>query len=89
MTNPSKSAQDAPTYLEKRGAVVGRAFGGGIEFFCEGLRLVDAAAGLVAAPGCWVQPPGRIPGAAGPLGGPKPVDVVPVPELPCAWTAIG
>jgi hypothetical protein len=39
---------------------------------------------FVAAAGCWVQPPLRIPGPAGPVCGPLPVDVLPVPALPCA-----
>ena len=44
---------------------------------------------FVAAPGCCVQPPPRIPGPAGPNGSPRPVEVLPVPALPCAKAIAG
>ena len=71
--------------IQPRSSRCPSAFLGGIEFFCEGLRLaLPVVAEFVAAPGCWVQPPLRMPGPAGPTGGPRPVDVLPVPALPWA-----
>jgi hypothetical protein len=43
------------------------AFGGAMEFFCAGLRFEVPAEVFVAAPGCWVTPPRRMPGPAGPV----------------------
>ena len=57
-------------------------------FFSAGLRLVFAVPEFVAAPGCCVQPFLLIPGPAGPAGEPIPVDVLPVPALPCAWAPL-
>jgi hypothetical protein len=58
-----------------------------MEFFCTGLRLERVVPAFVVVPGCWVQMPLN-PGAPGPYGGPMPVDVLPVPALPCAWALL-
>jgi hypothetical protein len=65
-----------------------RVFGGGIAFFCAGDKLPLPVVVFVGVAGWWVHPPLSMPGLLGPTCGPMPVEVFPVPALPCACAAI-